>query len=159
MWKRVQNGLGYIPQKSVAFWDKNVDSNLNFATRSKEKTMELIHLVGLEGKENRLARDLSGGELRRLELARCLALDPQVLLLDEPFAALDPLAVQSFQNLLRSLPDRIIIFTDHSAAAALHLCDRALILDRGISLACDSPKKLAENPLIRKRYLGVDFEL
>ena len=106
-----------------------------------------------------MARDLSGGEIRRLELARCLALNPTVLLLDEPFAALDPIAISSFQELLRSLKDKVVVFTDHSVAASLRLCDRALILDRGISLACDTPKKLIQSDLIRKKYLGVDFKL
>ena len=105
------------------------------------------------------ARDLSGGELRRLELARCLALEPKVLLLDEPFAALDPKTVAAFQELLQTLRDRIIIFTDHSAVAALSLCDRALILDKGLMLACGTPEDLVKDDLIRRRYLGIDFRL
>ncbi|MEC7984414.1 MAG: ATP-binding cassette domain-containing protein [Myxococcota bacterium] len=159
LWKRVRLGLGYMPQRSVALWDRSVEQNLRMAVKDKEHCDLLLDKVGLIHRKSILARDLSGGEIRRLELARCLALDPKVLLLDEPFAALDPKTVSSFQELLRSLSDRIIIFTDHSAAASFHLCDRALILDNGKILACGYPKDLAQNPLIRNRYLGVDFKI
>ena len=148
-----------MPQKSVALWGRTVEQNLQMATTDKSHCDELLNTVGLIDKKSLRARDLSGGELRRLELARCLALEPKVLLLDEPFAALDPKAVASFLSLIRSLRDRIIIFTDHSAVASLHLCDRALILDKGVCLACGVPEKLVLNDLIRTRYLGIDFRL
>ena len=116
-------------------------------------------MVGLEELADRKALELSGGERRRMEIARCLALKPRVMILDEPFAALDPLAVERFSSLLVKLRDQgmAILFGDHAVSASLRMCDRAAVVDQGKIIAQGFPKEIAENQVVRQRYLGKNF--
>ena len=165
LWKRVRIGLGYLPQKSVAFWQLSVWHNIWVAVNrrrgERQEVDELIDIVGLQSQASVLAKNLSGGECRRMELARCLALQPKLLLLDEPFAGLDPISISQISEILVELKQRniSIVFTDHAVGAVLGLCDRALVIDKGQTLGLGDPVSITKIPIIKKRYLGSDFVL
>ena len=165
LWRRVRAGLGYLPQKPTGFRGLSVRDNLRIpldARRGEEGELAaLLERVGLVGVADTLAGRLSGGERRRLEIARCLASGPRVMLLDEPFAGVDPVAVADLQSEIRQLAQEGIgiLVTDHAVRETLGICDRAVILDAGEVIAEGSPETVAADSRVRGRYLGEGFRL
>ncbi len=165
LWKRVRAGLAYLPQNPVGFRRLSVADNLRIPLRARrappDALPELLTLVGLTHLAASRAGSLSGGERRRLEIARCLATAPSVMLLDEPFAGVDPVAVGDLQRRIRHLSTQGIgvLITDHAAAETLGICDRAIILDGGGVIARGTPAEVAADPHVRSRYLGAEFRL
>ena len=169
MYQRAQKGVGYLPQEASIFRDLTVEDNisavLEMTNKSKEeqrdKTESLIAEFGLEKVRKNLGKVLSGGERRRCEIARALAVDPKFILLDEPFAGVDPIAVEDIQQIVQKLVTKNIgvLITDHDVQATLNLVDRAYLLFEGRLLKKGSPKELADDEMVRKVYLGSNFEL
>jgi len=169
MYKRAQRGIGYLAQEASVFRKLSVEDNimsvLQFSHYSKheqkEKLESLIEEFSL-GKVRKNRGDLlSGGERRRTEIARALASDPKFILLDEPFAGVDPIAVEDIQSIVAHLKDRNIgiLITDHDVHATLAITDKTYLMFEGGILKEGSPKELADDELVRKVYLGKDFEL
>ena len=127
--------------------------------KQKEKLESLISEFRLEGVRKNLGDQLSGGERRRTEIARCLAIDPKFIMLDEPFAGVDPIAVEDIQSVIYKLKDKNIgiLITDHNAQETLRITDRAYLLFEGRILFQGTSEELAENPVVREKYLGRDF--
>ena len=169
MYQRAKKGLGYLPQEASVFRDLTVEDNiravLEMTNKGKEeqrdKTESLIAEFGLEKVRKNLGKVLSGGERRRCEIARALATDPKFVLLDEPFAGVDPIAVEDIQEIVQKLVTKNIgvLITDHDVQATLNLVDRAYLLFEGSLLKKGTPKELAEDEMVRKVYLGKNFEL
>lgn len=165
LWQRVRAGLGYLPQEASAFRRLSVEDNLRVALEARRadpgEAARLLDQAGLSHLARARAGTLSGGERRRLELARCLAGAPRVLLLDEPFAGVDPVAVADLQRRIRALARAGIgvLLTDHAVREALGICDRAILLDGGRIMVAGRPEEVAADPLARARYLGHDFQL
>jgi lipopolysaccharide export system ATP-binding protein len=166
LWRRVRQGLGYLPQGPSVFRRLTVRANLTLALEAADapscRADALLERLGLMDRAADRAGTLSGGERRRLEIARCLAVRPQVVLLDEPFAGIDPVAVAGLQSLVCGLAaeDGIaVLVTDHAVHATLPVCDRAVILDGGRVLAQGTPEAVAADPGVRARYLGPNFQL
>jgi lipopolysaccharide export system ATP-binding protein len=169
MYQRAQKGVGYLPQEASVFRDLTVEDNisavLEMTNKSKEeqreKTESLIAEFGLQKVRKNLGTVLSGGERRRCEIARALATDPKFVLLDEPFAGVDPIAVEDIQEIVQKLVTKNIgvLITDHDVQATLNLVDRAYLLFEGRLLKKGTPKELAEDEMVRKVYLGKNFEL
>ena len=169
MYQRAQKGVGYLPQEASVFRDLTVEDNisavLEMTNKSKEeqreKTESLIAEFGLQKVRKNLGKVLSGGERRRCEIARALATDPKFVLLDEPFAGVDPIAVEDIQEIVQKLVTKNIgvLITDHDVQATLNLVDRAYLLFEGRLLKKGTPKELAEDEMVRKVYLGKNFEL
>lgn len=164
LWRRVRLGLGYLPQESSVFRKLSARQNLAVALEGQPdgpSAEELLAEAGLSQVADSPAGTLSGGERRRLEIARCLALRPRVVLLDEPFAGVDPVAVADLQVRIRALARQGIgvLLTDHAVREALLICDRALLLDAGRVLVSGSPSEVATDAFARARYLGHDFVL
>ena len=169
MYQRAQKGVGYLPQEASFFRDLTVEDNisavLEMTNKSKEeqreKTESLIAEFGLQKVRKNLGKVLSGGERRRCEIARALATDPKFVLLDEPFAGVDPIAVEDIQEIVQKLVTKNIgvLITDHDVQATLNLVDRAYLLFEGRLLKKGTPKELAEDEMVRKVYLGKNFEL
>ena len=169
MYKRAQLGIGYLPQEASVFRKMTVEDNiravLEMTTFSKEyqaeKLESLIKEFNLEHVRHNLGDQLSGGERRRTEIARCLAIEPKFVMLDEPFAGVDPIAVQEIQDVVWRLKDKNIgiLITDHNVDETLMITDRAYLLFEGRILFHGTPEELAANPTVRKNYLGRDFEL
>jgi len=167
--KRAKMGIGYLPQESSIFKELSVEDNLMLAaelvTRDKQeqkkKVDKLLQLLNIEPIRNRLGVSLSGGERRRCEIARCLAIEPDFVLLDEPFAGVDPLAVHDIQSIVRDLKELGIgvLITDHNVRETLAICDRAYVIKSGSLLAEGTSTEVFENPLVKKHYLGEDFKL
>ena len=169
MYKRAQKGIGYLAQEASVFRKLSVEDNI----------MSVLQFTGLSKKEQKMKLEslieefnighvrknrgdlLSGGERRRTEIARCLASDPKFILLDEPFAGVDPIAVEDIQSIVAHLKDRNIgiLITDHDVQATLAITDRTYLMYQGGILKEGVPKVLAEDELVRKVYLGRDFEL
>lgn len=169
MYKRAQKGIGYLAQEASVFRKLSVEDNI----------LSVLQFTGLSKKEQKLKLEslieefnighvrknrgdlLSGGERRRTEIARCLASDPNFILLDEPFAGVDPIAVEDIQSIVAHLKDRNIgiLITDHDVQATLAITDRTYLMYQGGILKAGIPKELAEDELVRKVYLGKDFEL
>ena len=158
-------GLAYLPQESSVFRDLSVEDNLKLAceiayNNVKEAVIirveELLLAFGIEHIRDRQAYQLSGGERRRVEIARSLALKPKFLLLDEPFAGVDPLAVADIQNIVKDLCASGIgvLITDHSFREALAICERAYVLNDGLMLAHGTPSEIYANESVKKFYLG-----
>ena len=169
VYKRAQNGIGYLAQEASIFRKMTVEDNiksvLEFTDKSPEeqkaKLESLINEFGL-GKVRKNSGDrLSGGERRRVEIARCLAIDPKFIMLDEPFAGIDPIAVQDIQSIVAQLKYRNIgiLITDHNVDETLSITDRAYLLFAGKVLFQGTAEELAANPVVREKYLGRDFEL
>jgi lipopolysaccharide export system ATP-binding protein len=169
MYKRAQMGIGYLPQEASVFRKLSVEDNLravlemtNFSKDyQQEKLEQLIQEFNLNHVRKNLGDRLSGGERRRTEIARCLAIEPEFVMLDEPFAGVDPIAVQEIQDVVWRLKSKNIgiLITDHNVDETLMITDRAYLLFEGKILFHGTPEELAANPIVRKNYLGRDFEL
>lgn len=169
VYKRAQKGIGYLAQEPSIFRKMTVEDNLKsvleFTDKSPEEQAEklesLIEELGLEKVRKNLGDRLSGGERRRVEIARCLAIDPKFIMLDEPFAGIDPIAVQDIQSIVAQLKYKNIgiLITDHNVDETLSITDRAYLLFEGKVLFQGSAEELADNPIVREKYLGRDFKL
>ena len=165
LWRRVRLGLGYLPQKPTGFRNLSVADNLRIPLKAagggEAELAGLLAQVGLTHLKDALAGTLSGGERRRLEISRCLAAHPVVVLLDEPFAGVDPVALSDIQQRIRDLAQAGIgvLITDHAVRQTLRSCDEVVILDAGSIIATGSPGEVAADPVVRSRYLGEDFRL
>jgi lipopolysaccharide export system ATP-binding protein len=169
VYKRAQNGIGYLAQEASIFRKLSVEDNIRSVLEmtaqsdeyQKEKLESLISEFGLQKVRKNLGDQLSGGERRRVEIARCLAIDPKFIMLDEPFAGIDPIAVQDIQQIVGELKHKNIgiLITDHNVHETLSITDRAYLLFEGKVLFQGIAEELAENPIVREKYLGRDFEL
>ena len=169
MFKRSQKGLGYLAQEASVFRKMSVEDNIMSVMehtdltkeQRKERLESLIAEFRLEKVRKSYGIQLSGGERRRCEIARALAVDPKFILLDEPFAGVDPIAVEDIQHIIAKLKNKNIgiIITDHNVHETLAITDRAYLLYDGNILESGTPEHLANNPEVRKRYLGQNFEL
>lgn len=169
MYKRAKMGIGYLPQEASVFRRMTVEDNIravlemtDFSKEYQEEKLEsLIKEFNLEHVRKNLGINLSGGERRRTEIARCLAIEPKFVMLDEPFAGVDPIAVQEIQDVVWRLKDKNIgiLITDHNVDETLMITDRAYLLFEGKILFHGTPEELAANPVVRQNYLGRDFEL
>jgi len=169
MYKRSQIGIGYLPQEASVFRKLSVEDNilsvLQFTNLSKsaqkDRKESLIEEFGLTHVRKSLGIQLSGGERRRTEIARALAVDPKFILLDEPFAGVDPIAVEDIQNIVAKLKNKNIgvLITDHNVHETLSITDRAYLLFEGAILKSGTAQELAEDEDVRRVYLGKNFEL
>lgn len=169
MYKRAQRGISYLPQESSIFRKLSVEDNiraiLEFTGLTKDQQKErletLLDEFGLQHVRKSDGITLSGGERRRCEIARCLAVDPKFILLDEPFAGIDPIAVEDIQNIVSRLKEKNIgvLITDHNVHETLTITDRAYLLFEGSILRAGTARELADDPHVRKVYLGENFEL
>jgi len=169
MYKRAKMGIGYLPQEASVFRKMTVEDNLRSVLEltdfteeyQKEKLEQLIKEFNLSHVRRNLGDRLSGGERRRTEIARCLAIEPKFVMLDEPFAGVDPIAVQEIQDVVWRLKDKNIgiLITDHNVDETLMITDRAYLLFEGKILFHGTPEELAANPIVRQNYLGRNFEL
>lgn len=167
VYKRAQIGVGYLPQEASVFRTLSVEDNiksiLQMTNTSKEyqreKLEQLIAEFSLQKVRHNKGANLSGGERRRTEIARCLAINPKFIMLDEPFAAVDPIAVEDIQEVVYHLKERNIgiLITDHKADSILGITDRAYLLFEGKVLFQGTSEELANNPIVREKYLGRDF--
>lgn len=168
MYKRAQKGIGYLAQEASVFRKLSVEDNiksvLQFTKYSKKeqqmRTDALIEEFSLEHVRGNRGDLLSGGERRRTEIARCLATEPKFILLDEPFAGVDPIAVEDIQKIVRSLKDKNIgiLITDHNVSQTLAITDKTYIMFEGKILKEGSPEDLANDPDVRRVYLGENFQ-
>ena len=169
VYRRAQIGIGYLAQEASVFRDMSVENNIkavlemtNFSKEyQKEKLESLIEEFHLTKVRKSLGSQLSGGERRRCEIARCLAIEPKFIILDEPFAGVDPIAVEDIQNIVAKLKDKNIgiLITDHNVHETLSITDRAYMLFEGKIMFWGTAEELAENPVVREKYLGTNFEL
>ncbi len=169
VYKRAQTGIGYLAQEASVFRKMTVEDNIMSVLQmtgkskeyQKEKLESLITEFRLQKVRKNLGDRLSGGERRRTEIARCLAIDPKFIMLDEPFAGVDPIAVEDIQYIVAKLKDKNIgiLITDHNAQETLNITDRAYLLFEGQILFQGTAEELAENPVVREKYLGTQFEL
>ncbi len=167
--KRARLGIGYLPQESSVFKDLSVEENLMLAAEifyedkkiMAEKVEQMLNLLNIEPIRDRKGVSLSGGERRRCEIARSLMITPKFLLLDEPFAGVDPLAVADIQNIVKDLKKLNIgiLITDHNVRETLAICDRAYVIKGGELLASGSAEEVAHDKNVRTHYLGEDFKL
>lgn len=167
VYKRARNGIGYLAQEASVFRKMSVEDNirsvLQMTDMSKEeqrdKLESLIAEFRLQKVRKNLGDNLSGGERRRTEIARCLAINPRFIMLDEPFAGVDPIAVEDIQAIVYKLKDKNIgiLITDHNAQETLRITDRAYLLFEGRILFHGTSEELASNPVVREKYLGRDF--
>ncbi len=169
VYKRARAGIGYLAQEASVFRKLSVEDNIASVLEltgkpkeyQKEKLESLIQEFRLQKVRKNLGDRLSGGERRRTEIARCLAIDPKFIMLDEPFAGVDPIAVEDIQYIVWKLKDKNIgiLITDHNVQETLSITDRAYLLFEGRILFEGTPEVLAENPIVREKYLGRDFVL
>lgn len=169
MYKRAQKGLGYLAQEASVFRKLSVEDNimavmeLSVLTKREraDRLENLLDEFGLHKVRKNLGVQLSGGERRRCEIARALAIDPKFILLDEPFAGVDPIAVEDIQHIIANLKTKNIgiIITDHNVHETLAITDRAYLLYEGSILESGTAETLANNPEVRRKYLGENFEL
>ena len=169
VYRRAQIGIGYLAQEASVFRDMSVENNIksvlemtNFSKAyQKEKLESLIEEFHLSHVRKSYGSQLSGGERRRCEIARCMAIEPKFIMLDEPFAGVDPIAVQDIQQIVSKLKEKNIgiITTDHHVHEKLCITDRAYMLFEGKVMFQGTAEVLAENPVVREKYLGVNFEL
>ncbi len=167
MYKRARLGIGYLSQEPSVFQRLTVEKNLwailetmNLTRRTRRRRAdELIEQFGLQTVRHSQARFLSGGERRKLEIARALVTNPSLILLDEPFSGVDPIAVEDLQAEIHRLQDSgiSILITDHNVERTLEVVNRAYIIHEGKVLACGEPKQLIKDPVVRKTYLGQTF--
>jgi len=169
MYKRAQLGLGYLPQENSVFRKMSIEDNIMSVLELTKKTKaereakleELISEFGLNHVRTNLGQSLSGGERRRTEIARALATEPKFVLLDEPFAGVDPIAVEDIQNIVAKLKRKNIgvLITDHNVQETLAITDRTYLLFEGKILKQGTAEELAADEMVRKVYLGENFEL
>ena len=169
VYKRAQSGIGYLAQEASVFRKMSVEDNIRAVLEmtkftkeyQKEKLESLIEEFSLQKVRKNLGDQLSGGERRRCERARCLAIEPKFIMLDEPFAGVDPLAVEDIQNIVSKLREKNIgiLITDHNVHETLSITDRAYLLFEGKILFQGTAEELADNPMVREKYLGENFEL
>lgn len=169
VFRRAQRGIGYLAQEASVFRQLSVEDNIKAVLEmtsftkeyQAEKTESLLNEFGLQKIRKSLGIQLSGGERRRTEIARALALDPKFILLDEPFAGVDPIAVEDIQTIVAHLKDRNIgiLITDHNVHETLTITDRAYLLYDGDILKAGTAQELADDEQVRKLYLGQNFEL
>ena len=169
MYKRAQNGIGYLAQESSVFRKMSVEDNIHSVLQMTKLTKEeqskkvesLLDEFGLQSIRKSRGDLLSGGERRRTEIARALATSPSFILLDEPFAGVDPLAVEDIQKIVRDLTKKNIgiLITDHNVQETLAITDRTYLMFEGNILKDGKPEELASDEMVRKVYLGQNFEL
>ena len=169
VYKRAKAGIGYLPQEASVFRKMSVEDNimsvLEMTKLTKQQRIEkmesLIKEFRLEKVRKNLGDRLSGGERRRCEIARCLAIDPKFIMLDEPFAGVDPIAVEDIQHIVWRLKFRNIgiLITDHNVHETLNMTDRAYLLFEGQILFKGTPEELAANKIVKEKYLGTEFVL
>ncbi|ORU00935.1 Lipopolysaccharide ABC transporter, ATP-binding protein LptB [Anaerovibrio sp. JC8] len=169
MYKRSRLGISYLAQEASIFRSLTVEENIMAILEGtikdkdarKKRVQQLLEEFHVSHVIDRLGTELSGGERRRVEIARCLALEPQFILLDEPFAGVDPLAVADIQGIIKYLKERGmgILITDHNVRETLHIVDRAYILNNGKILLEGDSNTIANSELAKKFYLGDDFTL
>ncbi len=167
MYKRARLGMGYLSQEPSVFQRMTCEQNLlailetlpYARSQRKKKAADLLAQFGLSHKAKHQARTCSGGERRKLEIARALVTDPKIILLDEPFSGVDPIAVESLQREIRALAQRGIacLVTDHNVQQTLRVCDRAYIIDEGKKFAEGTPRELINDELVKRVYLGSLF--
>ncbi len=169
MYERARKGIGYLAQEPSVFRKLTVRENIRAVLEFQEitdkerdrKVDRLMEELGVSHLADMRAYTLSGGERRRVEIARCLALDPSFLLLDEPFSGIDPIAVDGLQDIVTGLRKKGmgILITDHNVEATLRICDKAYIIDRGSILEEGAPEEILSNQRVREVYLGERFTL
>ncbi len=170
MYKRAQQGIGYLPQEASVFRKLSVEDNIKAAlemrrdmnrAQQQQKLEDLLNEFGLQHVRKNRGDLLSGGERRRTEIARALASDPKFILLDEPFAGVDPIAVEDIQSIVAKLKEKDIgiLITDHNVQETLSITDRAYLMFEGSLLKTGTAEELASDPQVRKVYLGQNFEL
>lgn len=166
---RAKKGIGYLPQEASVFRELTVEENIfsvleirDLSDKERQNSMDnLIRDFGLDHIRKSKGRELSGGERRRVEIARALALDPKFVLLDEPFAGVDPLAVNDIQSIIKRLKQKNIgvLITDHNVRETLGIVDRAYIMSKGELLVSGTPTEIINNEIARKFYLGEEFKM
>jgi len=169
VYRRAQSGIGYLAQEASVFRKMSVEDNIRCVLQmtkmpkaeQKEKLESLIAEFHLEKVRKNIGDRLSGGERRRTEIARCLAISPKFIMLDEPFAGVDPIAVDDIQQIVSNLVTKNIgiLITDHNVQETLSITDRAYMLFEGKIQFQGTPEELAANEIVRRKYLGVSFEL
>jgi len=169
VYRRAQSGIGYLAQEASVFRKMSVEDNIRCVLQmtkmpkaeQKEKLESLIAEFHLEKVRKNIGDRLSGGERRRTEIARCLAISPKFIMLDEPFAGVDPIAVDDIQQIVSNLVTKNIgiLITDHNVQETLSITDRAYMLFEGKIQFQGTPEELAANEIVRRKYLGVTFEL
>lgn len=169
MYERARKGVGYLPQEASVFKKLSVLHNVLAILETlaltpqtqKERAYNLLEELGIRHLSEQKASVLSGGERRRLEISRCLATDPAFILLDEPFAGIDPLAVADIKKIIEHLKRRNIgvLISDHNVRETLEVCDEAYILNDGQVIESGSPQKIADSRIARRIYLGDEFRL
>ena len=169
VYKRARKGIGYLPQEASVFRKMSVEDNimsvLEMTKLSRQERIDkmesLIAELRLEKVRKNMGDRLSGGERRRTEIARCLAINPKFIMLDEPFAGVDPIAVEDIQHIVWQLKFRNIgiLITDHNVHETLNITDRAYLLFEGRILFHGTPEELAANKIVKEKYLGADFKL
>jgi len=169
MWQRARNGVGYLPQEASVFRKLTVWENVMAVVETldlnererRDRTAQQLTELGLEKLARQPAFTLSGGERRRLEIARALATSPRFLLMDEPFSGVDPISVAEVQSIIRKLKDRGIgiLITDHNVRETLSIVDRAYLIHQGRVLVSGTPSEIVKNPESRRHYLGESFKL
>lgn len=169
MYRRARLGLTYLPQEPSIFRKLSVADNVNAIletvepdrAKRRERLAQLLAELGLTEKASSRGDSLSGGERRRVEITRALVLDPKFILLDEPFAGVDPIAVIDIQKIIEQLKNRGIgvVITDHNVRETLSICERAYIIKDGEILRLGTPAEIAEDPRVREVYLGENFKL
>lgn len=169
MYQRARNGVGYLAQEASVFRKLSIEDNIKAVlemtkltkAQQKDKLESLLDEFGLTHKRTFMGSNLSGGERRRTEIARALATDPKFILLDEPFAGVDPIAVEDIQSVVRKLKEKNIgiLITDHNVHETLTITDRSYLLFEGSILKAGTARELAEDEQVRRVYLGQNFEL
>ena len=169
MYQRARKGIGYLPQEVSVFKKLTVKDNVKVilealsisASEQEERANRLLEELGIRHLSDQKAGVLSGGERRRLEITRTLATNPAFILLDEPFAGIDPLAIIDIRNIIKHLSDRHIgvLISDHNVRETLGVCDRGYILNNGKVIESGNPEKIASSEMARRIYLGNGFKL
>ncbi|HYM35837.1 MAG TPA: LPS export ABC transporter ATP-binding protein, partial [Steroidobacteraceae bacterium] len=170
MHRRAQLGVGYLPQEPSVFRKLSVEDNIravlelrsDLSEEQRESALDsLLEELHIGHIRNNIGQSLSGGERRRVEIARALAADPRFILLDEPFAGVDPISVLDIQRIIKHLTDRNIgvLITDHNVRETLGICDRAYIVSNGSVIAAGTAQEILANAQVREVYLGTDFKL